>query len=100
MKDLMDCLNKINNKWPEIGIALNVSKNDIDSIKEEHPNNTRRLGAVLQIWMDRDQSVTWQAVIEALEGPIVDNPRIAREIKEFLASTGKLNVIAFTAAEC
>ena len=34
--------------------------------------------------MDIDKEVTWRAIIDAVEGPIVKNKRVAREMREFL----------------
>ena len=83
-KELLQFLTQIKSKWPEIGMALDVSSDDRESIRRVPQSDVICLDAVLQIWMDRDESVTWQVVIEALEGSIVGNPRIAKEIKESL----------------
>ena len=78
----MQALNEINSLWKELGIALEVSNNDIHSIYQKHQTATSRLYDILVIWMDRSHSVTWLTVIETVKGDIINKPNLAKKIKE------------------
>ena len=82
--DLLKILATIDAKWQEIGTALNISNNDLSGIAKG-VSNTVRLSLVIEKWMETSTSITWQTIIAAIGGPIVDNCNKVTEICRFLA---------------
>ena len=82
--DLLNILATINAKWQEIGLALNISNNDLSGIAKGE-SNIVRLSLVIEKWMETSTSITWQTIIVAIGGPIVCNHNKATEICRFLA---------------
>ena len=76
----------ISSKWREIGLALGISDNDLDNISTVVPDNMSKLCKMITKWIETQSSpVTWDMIIFAIEGPIVNNKMKANEIREFLA---------------
>ena len=58
----------------------------IGGLRRSPDDNTTKLIAVLQSWMDAFPSTcTWNVVLTAIEGPIVKHPSTAKKIRQFLA---------------
>ena len=74
----------ISAKWQEIGLALDIGNNYLQGIAGSNASMEIKLNSVLRKWMDINEEVTWRAIIDAVEGPIVKNKRVAREMREFL----------------
>ena len=60
-------------RWFELGLALGLSKNTLDTIKADHPQNTRQcLIECLSKWLKRADGVdskggaTWDSLSDAL----------------------------------
>ena len=84
-RHLLDLLATISARWRNIGDALGVSNNNLESIENDHSNDKVRLSKVIQIWMEEMPSdVTWRTIIEVVRGNIVQNEDKAIEIEEFL----------------
>ena len=84
---LINLLADVSNKWQEIGLALGVKQKDLDSLSSDLTNEVK-LAKVIENWMKTQSSpVTWETVISAIEGPIVDNKSKADDIRHYL---GKL----------
>ena len=82
--DLLKILAPIDAKWQEIGLALNISSNDLTGLVE-YVSNKVRLAHVIEKWMETSTSITWQIIIEAIGSTIVCNHNITTEISRFLA---------------
>ena len=77
--------------WELIGLALGVSSDYLDGLSCSQDALIIKLSNVISKWMDSHSSpVTWETVIFAIEGPIVDNKMKADEIRHYL---GKLIII-------
>ena len=73
--------------WSEVGLALKVSSNDLQSIRDMTGSTKVKLSEVINSWMDTKSSpFTWKNLILAIEGPIVNNKSKADEIREYLRS--------------
>ena len=84
--DLLNQLASIKAKWSELGEGLCVPDGDIESIRLRSVNDEGKLSAVLQKWMDTMKSpVTWEKIIEVVEGPLVQKAAIAVQIRSFLS---------------
>ena len=86
--ELKNLLATIDHKWREIGEALKVANNKLCGIKDNENNNSVRLSLVLQNWKETSErsEVTWETVIIAVHGPIVNDAKKAQEIRHYLAN--------------
>ena len=82
---LMNLLADIEHQWHEIGYALQVQ---LDILENSQHSNLLNLSDVIRIWKDtRPSPVTWETVIDAIKGPIVNDKKTADEIHQY-HSTG------------
>ena len=80
-------LGDINDQWFVIGKALSVPLNVLNGLQTSPQNNKVRLIQVIHTWFSSQPSpVTWETVIAAIEGPIVNNKQKAKEIRDYLYS--------------
>ena len=85
-RDLLDLLACIKHKWKMIGVALEVEHCDLEGLSQSNKDNSTRLYEVLEAWMNtRSTDVTWETVITAAEGSIVDQKSTAVKIQQFLS---------------
>jgi hypothetical protein len=81
----MNILAEIAPQYNNIGTALNVPMKTLGLIHhpDNHQDNLRR---TLEWWLINGDSVrspvTYNTIINAIEGPIVQNYRLAQEIKK------------------
>ena len=87
--DLLPLLADISSKWYSIGLAFKVHTNELESLSRGvQYDDKAKLSKVIRIWIDTQSSpVTWETVISALGGPILNNKSKVDEILEYL---GKL----------
>lgn len=82
--DLLLILAEIQYQWSSIGMALNVPE---QGLQYQNSPNIDKLKATLQTWIDgngRHSPVTWEQLIDAIEGPIIGNQRVADAIRDYL----------------
>ena len=78
-------MTNISANWEEIGVALDVSQNDLNGLQQDNITNTIRLSRVIALWIQSESStVSWETLISAIEGPIVNNKKKANEMRNFL----------------
>ena len=77
----------INDKWCDIGEALGIHARVLNSLKISLLDNNMKLDSVIHSWMTTAESylITWETLIAAIEGPIIDNRQKAMEIRKYLA---------------
>ena len=76
----------ISAKWKEIGLALKVSRNELDGLQRDH-SSIIKLSEVITLWIESESSpVSWETLITAIEGGIVKNKKKAKEIRDYLYS--------------
>ena len=78
--DAVSLLANISAKWQEIGLALNISRNELDGLQDSHNSTTTKLSQVINLWIESESSspVSWETLISAIEGPIVKKKRRLR----------------------
>lgn len=83
---VLSLLSDISACWYNIGLALRVCSNDLESIKTDiQGDNIIKLNKVIENWITTcSSSVSWQTLIIAIEGPIVNNRQKATEIRDYL----------------
>ena len=78
-------LANISADWEKIGLALGVSQNDLKGLQQENIDKTVKLSRVIAKWMETESTpVSWETLISAIEGPIVNNKQKAKEIRDYL----------------
>ena len=83
--DLLNLLADIDDRWYEIGLSLKVGDNILNGLESEKRKNVIKLNEILQSWMTTKSSpVTWDTVITAMKGPLVNNVQKAEDIIEYL----------------
>ena len=84
--DILNLLADISHNWMEIALAISIPRNVLNGLQHTYSvSDTVKLNHVLQTWMDTQSSpVTWETIISAIEGPIVNNKRKADEIRQYL----------------
>ena len=83
--DLFNLLASIDSKWFEVGAALNISHNTLEGLRRSNESDRVRLKEVINSWITtQSSSVTWETVIAAIDGNIVENKEKANEIREHL----------------
>jgi hypothetical protein len=82
--DLLQLLSPISHKWEMIGTDLDVDEDFIEGLNQNLNDNMLRLSAVLQAWLNRDIEISWDKIIQVVEGPLVNNQALANSIRECL----------------
>ena len=84
-KDAVELLMPIKDKWYIIGTVLEVSSADLDSIKYSNNPVHQKLASMISIWLDtHSKHATWEALLKAVEGKIVNSQLTGQKIREFL----------------
>ena len=85
MKDVLALLMSIKDKWYLIGVALEVNTGDLDSLKTSNNLTDMNLSIVVSKWLEKKSNeATWEALLEEVEGPIVNNHQVGDDIRTFL----------------
>ena len=97
LRDLSKRLMDVDNQWEDIGIALSIPQAHLDRLKHSSYSDSGKLFEVLTIWKSiaEPHLFTWETVIAAIEGPIVNNKRKADEIRQYLHFS-KCNLSVYT----
>ena len=89
--ELYRLLIDINDKWYDIGLSLQVHHNVLMDLKRSNYSSYGKLSKVVYNFLTTKPSpVSWETVISAIEGPIINNQAKANEIRQYL-SIGKSN---------
>ena len=86
--ELLNLLADISNLWQEIGLSLNVSDSVLGGLKHSPESNAVKLSEVIDSWLTTTES-SWETVIDAIKGPIVNNIMKANALHQHLTK-GKL----------
>jgi hypothetical protein len=84
MRVLLHQLSDISYQWKLIGIDLEVNQNILKGLQQKTIDDMLKLSDVLQAWFDKNEEITWEKIIEVVEGRIIDNKTLADKIKQFL----------------
>ena len=81
--DVLNVLADISYKWNEIGLALKVDSNVLGGLKRGKESDVLKLHTVIKSWhMENPHNATWDIIISAVEGPIVNSKRTADKYKD------------------
>ena len=85
LKDLLEELVEISNKWYELGVRLELEEGTLKTIKSNHPENAqRRLSEVLSTWLKAEPRATWHTLCAALCSETVDEKELASSLVAML----------------
>ena len=75
----------ISEKWYDIGLSLQVHRNVLDDLKQSEDDDETKLEKVIDIWEEtKSFPDTWETMITAAESPVINNKKIADEIRQYL----------------
>ena len=84
-KDAVEILMPIKNQWYMIGVALEISSGDLDSLKESNNPVEVNLAKMISKWLGMyAEKATWEVLLKAVEGKIVNSQQTGQTICEFL----------------
>ena len=67
-------------RWHTLGIQLGMTEDEIKEIEQDHPGDTaRRRTAMLDKWLKKQTSPSWESIIEALEN--MSEKRLANKLR-------------------
>ena len=73
-------------KWHEIGSALDVPFGELQGLQRKPGPDADRLLKVINLWYTKTPvHATWSVILEAVEGPLVNNLLKGQQIREWLA---------------
>ena len=83
--DAEGLLNDLRDHWNMIGIALKVDSATLETLKQSPNPNDLKLADVIKAWINTKPSpVTWETLINAIEGPPLNQKKKANEIRNYL----------------
>ena len=83
-KDAVEVLVPIKDRWYIIGVVLEVSRADLDSLKESNNSVEVNLAKMIDKWLDQyAKKATWGVLLEAVEGKTVNSQQTGQKIREF-----------------
>ena len=72
-------------RWNTIGLALRVDSNTLQGLSESPVGNDVKLDNVIRTWISTQPSpVTWETLIFAIEGPLLQHKEKANKIRDHL----------------
>ena len=78
----------IKDKWYLIGVSLEVNTGELESLKTSNNSTEMNLSIVINKWLEeKSNEATWEALLEEVEGPIINNRQIGDDIRTFLKKT-------------
>ena len=82
---------KARTKWYDIGLALKVPVNTLDSIKldVQFGDHSDKLRETLKVWLKTAAEPSWQDVVGILKRPVVGEPKLASDIEAKYCTTAE-----------
>ena len=78
---LRELLNKVSDKWEDIGLLLDLETGRLDAIKSDHHDSQTCFREMLKLWLKRDDPPpTWSAIIETIR--ILQYKLLAEDLKK------------------
>lgn len=91
---LRDLMNKVAarrpHRWSEIGLELGMTQSDLENWRVMYGgNSTRCFSTIFESWKEKTRNHSWAAIIAALEAPLLDESRLAEEVKASLSDPSR-----------
>ena len=88
LRNLMESLHPVRNKWFLIGVLLNVSATVLMKIEyEHHGDRNKMLVETLVVWLEGTTDITWQSIVAVLES--LDENVLAANIEQLYCYSTK-----------
>ena len=89
--ELVNLLIGIRHEWETIGTALNIETSVLGDLRQSNLDSKVKLIRVIENWLETMPTdiTTWQRVLDAIEGPIVNNRVVGKKIREYLGISNK-----------
>ena len=87
MRDLLtQVASKARDKWEVVGLALGIKQDQLNAFSEKRKNVILCYSEVFTAWEKTvgPADFTWATIVEALESPIVEENKLARDIVQWL----------------
>ena len=82
LKDLLEELVDISNKWHGLGLQLGLKEGTLKAIESDNPKNSRNcLREMLSKWLEVDQRPTWHTLCAALHSRTVGAETLASNLE-------------------
>ena len=79
-RDVYFAIEEIVDKWYLLGINLSIPPPMLDTINCNSHKIEEKKTEMIQVWMTGRSMPTWSSLVEALQSPSTDQPRIAERI--------------------
>jgi len=76
-------------KWYNLGLQLQVDVGTLDCFKAQYGDPGDQLREVARMWLTTSDNPTWQAMVEALKSPVIEEARLAKELQQKYYSNGQ-----------
>lgn len=87
---LVNLLIGIRHEWEAIGTALDIETSVLSDLRQSNVDNKVKLIRIIENWFETmPTDITWQTVLDAIEGPIVENRAVGKKIRECLGVLNK-----------
>ena len=90
-------------KWYNIGIELSLKEDDLEAIKSDNRDIDSCFRCMISMWLrqvDREPTVAWTKIIEALKAPSVNFSQLAHRLVEFVENTTTVHKVSGKADYC
>ena len=84
MIHIVELLHPIEYMWYELGEALYVGNHFLQDLRRSNNTNIEKFYRVIQQWLKNFPDAYWVEVINAVEGPLLNNRKVAMDIRDFL----------------
>ena len=84
MIHIADFLRPVDYAWYELGEALYVDNQILQGLRRSNNTNIGKLHRVIDEWLKLFPDACWVEVIDAVEGPLLSNRRVAMDILDHL----------------
>ena len=87
--EMLDLLERVackaKDKWKLVGFALNIKRHQLNTISQNQ-NSIQCYSEVFTAWEETvdPKYFTWATIVEALQSPIVEENKLARDIVKWL----------------
>ena len=85
---VLDELHDVRKMWYEIGLRLQVSVEDLETISSEHKSDQHSLRRVVLLWL-KSRNATWSVLCNALNNRTVGEMSLADKLRKRYICQGR-----------
>ena len=81
--EILQALLRAKDKAFQLGLALNLPPYEAQSIRDNYTTPEERLTRIIEMFLKQvEPRPTWRVIVDALRSPLVNLPRLAKEIED------------------